>query len=96
MSEFVPPPRDVVPILRRPPDQRQALIDLNSVVGQKVATYTGPEVVCDADGVPLAVGEATWAHRVLAVAVTAEHLARVGLTPADVPNLRIINQEEQQ
>lgn len=85
------PPPDVVPPQRRE-STAESYRRMNEAVG-KVVTGTEPgEVLLDADGVPIGVGPTRQVRSIFGgAAVTVDQLARVGLTPQDVPNLTIIN-----
>lgn len=82
------PPQDVVP--RKGPFA-DTLRRLNDAIGQQIEQREPGELMEDIDGNPLAVGMSQ--HRVAtlgAVTVTAAEVEAAGLTPADLPNLEII------
>lgn len=89
--KFVPP--DVVP---RRQVQRDALLALNSAVGEVCVVYTPGELLEDVDGAPLGVSDSEFQHFTMARPTV--HLAAVqaaGLTAADLPNLRIIDSDKE-
>lgn len=85
-------PRDVVPPTA---STRDTLLRMNAMVGEIVTVLNPGEIVEDVDGFPIGMTENTVTRAPFAGAVvTPAHLASVGLTPQDVPNLTIINPGE--
>lgn len=86
-DEQDPVPRDIVP--GTGPD-RETLLRQNEMVGTWNEVTTPGDVLLDPEGVPIGVGPPT-TERVFfgGLVITAAELARVGLTPAHVPNLTV-------
>lgn len=81
-------PADVV---RGAGPARADYLKWNAAVGTTTAVTQPGEPMLDVDGIPHAMPEPTVAAVTFGgVAVTVAELARVGLTPGDVPNLSII------
>ena len=82
------PPADVVP---GEGPTRADYLRWNGATG-KPSTGTRPgEVLLDPDGIPIGVGPSTEQTVIFGgVAVTRSELARVDLTPEDVPNLHLL------
>lgn len=74
---------------------REALLRLNAAVDAQVAYQGDPELLEDAEGRPLAFLPAPQVGAFIAgVIVTRGELDAAGLTPGDVPNLTVIDPEE--
>lgn len=70
---------------------REALLRQNAAAEAPPEVLTEAELLEAHDGTPLAVGPGTVTLRFCGgAAVTADDLIAVGLTPQDVPNLRVI------
>lgn len=85
-------PADVIP--RRPGPSRDAILAMNAAMGAPVDLEHPGEVMVDLDGIPVAVEPSRRERAVFAGAtLTRADLDRVGLVPADVPNIRTIDTE---
>lgn len=83
-----PAPRDVVP---RPGLTRETVLAFNEAAGKPVSVTEPGEVVEDVDGIPSHVGAPTETSAFLGrLTITRSQLADLGLTPEEVPNVRII------
>ena len=81
-------PQDIVPPKGLTAD---TLRHLNATIGQQIEQREPGELIDDVDGNPLAVGAPQHHIGTLAnVAVTAAEVQAAGLTPADIPNIDII------
>lgn len=86
------PPADVV---RGPGPTREDYLRWNDSVGKGTQVTQPGEPVLDVDGIPIAMPPTETVDVYLGgVVVTTAELARVGLTPDDVPNLRVLNAKE--
>lgn len=70
---------------------------LNSMVDTAVTATLPGEILFDVDGIPTAVEPSlTTGAAVFSVHVTRDELTAAGLTPADVPNLTVTDNEGEQ
>lgn len=83
------PPRDIVP---GSGPTREDYLRFNDMADTIVEVTMPGEVICDVDGTPNGMTPATTQNVYSAGAVvTTAELAKVGLTPTDVPNLRVLD-----
>ena len=84
-------PSDVVPVTKATPAEMRAhYLHMNEIAGTWVEFTTPGEVILDPDGMPIGVGESrTELAYHGGVVVTRAELEATGLTPEDVPNVRI-------
>lgn len=70
---------------------RNQLLELNAAVNRPVTVKEPGEVLTDLDGTPTAVGPTTKSEAsIFGAIVSTGEVAAAGLTPTDLPNLRII------
>jgi hypothetical protein len=88
------PPRDIVP---GSGPTREDYLRWNDMADTIVEVTVPGEVICDADGIPNGMTPATTQTvYAAAVVVSTVDLAKVGLTPGDVPKLRVLDPPETQ
>jgi len=81
-------PKDIVPPKGLTAD---TLRHLNATIGHQINQHEPGELIEDVDGTPLAVGASQHHIGTLAdVVVTAADVEAAGLTPADIPNIEVI------
>lgn len=81
-------PRDVVPPAG---PSAETLRRLNNAIGKPIQQKEPGELIEDTDGNPIAVEQSkTHAATLGTVTITAAEVEAAGLTPADLPNLEIL------
>jgi WhiB family redox-sensing transcriptional regulator len=84
------PPADIVDRGAARGLTRETLLRQNELVGWRVVDRPG-EILVDPDGLPVGVGQSERILTYATTAVTSSRLAALGLKPADVPNLTVMD-----